>query len=420
MLKNYLKITFAVLLRRKFYTIVSLLGIVFTITVLLIASTILDHTVGEVPPEQYHERTLGIFRVSYQELNSDGEARTTISSSGSFHFLSELFEDLPGAEMATIVKNTGSYQTYINGQRVKYDVKFTDTEFWSFFNFTFLEGRAFTADEYESGASVVVINRDLRERLFGDEPGLNRDVEMDGVSYRVVGVIENVSSLRNIAYSEVWAPITSQVNFDRPDEITGNYKGLILAENRSSFPLIREEFVARIPRFEEPRNGRDVNITCFPETRFQYMARETFGNNYEEGDYSLLLWLMIFGIGLLFMLLPAINLVNLNISRIYERCDEIGIRKAFGAPSTTLVGQFITENIVFTFAGGLLSLIISYLSLLLLQSSDIIPYAEFHLNWRVFFYALLASFVFGLVSGVYPAWRMSKLHPVEALRGGVV
>ena len=52
------------------------------------------------------------------------------------------------------------------------------------------------------------------------------------------------------------------------------------------------------------------------------------------------------------MLLPAINLVNLNVSRILERASEIGVRKAFGASSRTLVGQFVVENVVLTLVGG--------------------------------------------------------------------
>ncbi len=54
------------------------------------------------------------------------------------------------------------------------------------------------------------------------------------------------------------------------------------------------------------------------------------------------------GAALLFMLLPTVNLVNLNVSRIMERASEIGVRKAFGASSRTLVGQFVVENLVLT------------------------------------------------------------------------
>ena len=68
---------------------------------------------------------------------------------------------------------------------------------------------------------------------------------------------------------------------------------------------------------------------------------------------------------------------------------------------------------------GILALIIlAYLALDLFSDTGLIPYAAFHINARVFCYALLIALAFGFLSGVYPAWRMSRMHPVDALRGG--
>jgi len=121
----------------------------------------------------------------------------------------------------------------------------------------------------------------------------------------------------------------------------------------------------------------------------------------------------------LFMLLPAVNLININVSRIMERAGEIGVRKAFGASSWTLVGQFVVENVLLTLIGGVIALAASSLVLQALTDSGLIPYAQFHFNPRIFLYGLSLAVFFGLFSGVYPAWKMSRLHPVQALKGGV-
>jgi putative ABC transport system permease protein len=113
-----------------------------------------------------------------------------------------------------------------------------------------------------------------------------------------------------------------------------------------------------------------------------------------------------------------VNLVNINVSRIMERVSEIGIRKAFGASSRTLVGQFIVENVILTMAGGLVGLVLTAFVLRALNGSGLIPYSELAVNWRVFVYGLLLAALFGVISGVYPAWRMSRLHPAQALTGG--
>jgi putative ABC transport system permease protein len=109
--------------------------------------------------------------------------------------------------------------------------------------------------------------------------------------------------------------------------------------------------------------------------------------------------------------------VNLQVSRILERASEIGVRKAFGASSRTLVGQFVVENVALSLVGGALGFVLSRLVLDALSASGVLAYARFTVNSRVFLYGLGFALFFGVLSGVYPAWRMSRLHPVEALRG---
>jgi putative ABC transport system permease protein len=120
----------------------------------------------------------------------------------------------------------------------------------------------------------------------------------------------------------------------------------------------------------------------------------------------------------LFVTLPTVNLINVNISRILERASEIGVRKAFGAPTRTLVGQFVVENVVLTLGGAAIGLVLSAVVLRALNQSGFIAHSSFGVNLRVFAYAIVIAVGFGLVSGVYPAWRMARLHPVDALKGG--
>jgi putative ABC transport system permease protein len=115
---------------------------------------------------------------------------------------------------------------------------------------------------------------------------------------------------------------------------------------------------------------------------------------------------------------PAVNLVNINISRIMERASEIGVRKAFGAPARTLVGQFLVENILLTVIGGAVGFVLSIFVLQAITDSGLFTYARFTINLRVFGWGMAFAVLFGLISGVYPAWRMSRLNPVQALKGG--
>jgi putative ABC transport system permease protein len=153
------------------------------------------------------------------------------------------------------------------------------------------------------------------------------------------------------------------------------------------------------------------------------IAARSFAGDLDEDENapglpaSAKLALFLAAAALLFMTLPAINLINVNLSRVLERAPEIGVRRAFGATRSRLVGQFVVENLALTLVGGTIAAVLASLVLAAVTASGVIPYARLGVNVRVLLWGLLASLVFGLLSGVLPAWRMSRLHPVEALRG---
>ena len=101
-----------------------------------------------------------------------------------------------------------------------------------------------------------------------------------------------------------------------------------------------------------------------------------------------------------------------------ERSSEIGVRKAFGASSSKLVTQFIFENIILTFLGGIIGFVIAYVTITIFNHSNVIPNADLTINLRVLFSSILLCLLFGFISGVLPAWRMSRLNVVTALKTG--
>ena len=99
-----------------------------------------------------------------------------------------------------------------------------------------------------------------------------------------------------------------------------------------------------------------------------------------------------------------------------ERASEIGVRKAFGASSRTLAVQFIIENIILTFLGGVIGVVLSLIIIRVFNSTDLVPNLELSMNFTVLFIGIITCLVFGLMSGAYPAWRMSKMNVVNALK----
>jgi len=418
MLSNYLKTAYAVFMRRKFFTFVSLFGIAFTLGVLLSIASVFDQTFYGHGPESDTEKMLGIYRSSASFELANGRTGNT-TGMASFNYLNRILPGLPKVELYTIHRLPLKAVSYAEGKRVDVIIRYSDDNYWNVFNFDFIEGRPFTVDEMASAAPVVVINRATRDKYFGNESAVGRMIEADNKRLRIVGVVENVSILRYInSFFDLCAPYSLINDIDQPQEAVGLYIGNLVAESRDDFPLIREEVIHRV---NEIREGQDrfKTITIVPESQFEMIARTlfSFGTSLDRQTAKLNLVLIL--LGLLFMLLPAINLINLNISRIMERSAEIGVRKSFGASTRVLVWQFMIENLFLTFLGGILAIGLSLLLLNIITEVGWIPYAQFTLNWRILLVGLGAVFAFGILSGVYPAWRMSRMNPVDALRGGV-
>ena len=410
MLTNYLKLAWRVLWRRKFFTLISLFGICLTLVVLMVATAVLDHIFAPLAPEVRQERTLGMFRA---RMIGD---RHSQSSMPGYHLLDRYARNLPGVERLAIYSMPQTVYSYPSGQRIKSLLKRTDAEYWRVLDFVFVEGGPFTDQDVANGSMVAVINVTTREKFFAGAPAVGKTIEADGQYFRVIGVVPDVPFLRLVSNGDIYAPITTAKTDGYKQQLMSGFGGLLLARSSSDFPAIKAELETRIRAATLPdKNWKRLNAPA--ETFFESMAGNFFGGREEERSHPERLWALLLTAGLLFSLLPAVNLVNLNMSRIMERASEIGVRKAFGASSRTLVGQFIVENLVLTMIGGLCGFMLSALVLRALNESGLIPYAHFTLNYRVFLYGLGLAAFFGLLSGVYPAWRMSRLHPVAALKG---
>jgi putative ABC transport system permease protein len=413
MLKNYIKIALKVLLRRKFFTFISLFGISFTLVVLMIATAFFDHLFAPFPPENKSERSLSVFTIRLENIEK-GNAQT---GPPSYAFLDRYVRTLPEVEKVSISTRATTALSFNNGERIKSEFKRTDGEFWQIMDFDFLEGGPFTADDEKNANFVAVINAATRQKFFGKESALGKTIEVDGQSFRVVGVVANVPIFRQLPFADIWVPLSTSKGKFSTQELVGNCMGVILAKSRDDLDRIRADFKAKLAQVEFSDPKAVNTIYGAAETQFENVARELFANNRSNESYAPQLLALIVLLMILFMLLPTINLVNINLSRIMERASEIGVRKAFGASSWKLVGQFIVENVLQTLVGGVIGFVLSYLVLQMLTQSGLIQYAVFHLNYRLFLYGLAIALFFGIFSGAYPAWKMSRLHPVEALRG---
>lgn len=411
MLANYIKTAFKVLGRRKFFTFISLFGVSLTLVVLMVAVALLDNTFAPRQPESRFDRVIGVHTISLF-----GPVGGMTSPPG-YGFLDRYVRNLPGAEATSFFTNSAPTAMYHEGQKIDTHLRRTDGAYWQILDFPFVEGAPFREEDNRNANHVAVITTDMREKLFAGAPALGRSIEIDGQRFRVVGVVPPVAITRLIGFSEIWVPIRTAKSREYESKMMGEFGAIVLARHPRDFEALRREFAQRLTLYEFEDPKKFDRVVAGLDTTFEMVARNLVGNNV-DGNRALILKSILVLVALLFVTLPTMNLISINLSRIMERASEIGVRKAFGASSRTLIGQFVVENVVLTTIGGAIGFVLSIVALETISRIELVPYAIFDVNLRVFLYGMLIAGVFGVLSGVYPAWRMSRMQPVNALRGG--
>lgn len=410
MLKNYFKIAVAVLKRRKFFTFISLFGISFTLTILMLTTAFMDKMFSPAYPDLKRERSLYVTKV--ERLNT--KESWFNGGSASFYLLDHYVSKMKVPEEIGIYSFSNPVNSFVNNKKIVLESKYTNATYWEIAEYDFVEGKPYQKAQVDASELVAVISEHTKKEYFGDAPSvIGKFIEVDNVRYRVTGVVADVPRTQRHFYGDIYLPYTVSKAEYKKVEPMGNFGAVLLAKTAGDLPAMKKEYaqlIAKVPTMDKDYDKMYSNA----DTIMEGLARNLFGSGNQSG--MLMATGFVAAVVLLFMLLPTINLININMTRIIERSSEIGVRKAFGASSQTLVYQFVIENIILTLIGGFLALIFSLVGINIFNHSNMVPAMHLEINLRVLAIGLLICLFFGLLSGVYPAWRMSRLPVVKALK----
>lgn len=412
MLKNYFKIAIAVLKRRKFFTFISLFGISFTLTILIVMTAFVDNLVSANYPEVNRDRSLYITTIQQKDTKHQGQ----MNNPASFWYLNHYVSSLKTPAKVGISSILRSTNAYVNNKKLVIELKYTNDAFWDVIKYDFIEGKPYSLQQINNGDHVAVITEDTKKNYFGDVPNVvGKYIEADNVQYRVSGVVKSVPVTMLVSYANMFVPYTVSKTDYKQKVLAGEYTAVLLANSKVDLPKMKAEYASVVSKIKPDDKNFDIFISKADPYVASLIRNSPLGNSGEDGGVNKLIFIASVFL-FLFMLLPTINLININVSRIMERSSEIGVRKAFGASAITLVGQFIVENIILTFFGCVIGVALAFIILQVINNSDLIANMHLTVNLTVLFFSLLACLVFGLLSGVYPAWRMSRLQVVTALK----
>ena len=411
MLKNYLKIAVAVLLRRKFLTFVNLFGTVLTLTVLVVAFAFFDSIANPGGAQRRHDRILAA-----HFLTLEGN-RMAVGSGVGYAFYERYVAALRTPDRTSYATRPQVGTSYVDGRKITVQLRRTDAAYWQILDFDLRAGRVLSADDVDTGRFAAVVNEATARAYFGDETALGQSLTIDTRSFEVVGVVANEPETNELAFADVWVPLTASDSTAYRDEWTGEGQALLYVEDPARRSAMRDEFRDALARFEYSPNPAQFHTALTAATTpLEDLAREALPGWADDTGHDVGVFLgLAVVVALLFMALPAINMTNLNVGRILERAPEIGLRRATGASRRVLIGQFVFENMVLAALGGVLAFAAAPFVLGFLN--DIFSYGRFRLNVSVFLAGFVFVSLFGVLSGLYPAWRMARLDPAAALRG---
>jgi putative ABC transport system permease protein len=280
-----------------------------------------------------------------------------------------------------------------------------DDNFMVIKGYKLLDGRNFSQTDLDNGLNVVIIGSEVAQKLFeGKINPINQEIVIMGNQYKVVGVLDKKGSLTGggddrvllvplengralAANRELTFDITTSVNSMEDQE-------LITEEARGIMRRVRKDIIGKADSFE-------------------IESADALAKNFEE--ITGYLRIGGFGIGLITLLGAAIALMNIMLVSVTERTREIGIRKSLGATPRLIRLQFLIEAIVVCILGGIggliLGIVVGNVIAKVISSN-----ASFIVPWFWMLMGILVCVVVGIISGIYPAIKASRLDPIEALR----
>jgi putative ABC transport system permease protein len=410
MWKNYLKVSFRNLSKRKLYTGINLLGLTIALVSFLVIFLYIHH---EWSYDRMYSGADRIYKFN-QEFVSGGE-RQLVSTSPS-KLVPVLIDEFPEVETGTVVFDLSMFYSVLvdagEGNQEESRFAFVDENFYKVFDFKIIAGQK---GSLLNEPNQVVLTEETARRYFGSAQNAEgKALKIDGGEYLVTGVMENFPSNSHLDF-DFLASFKSHRHGKNPEWSPSNYYSYV--KLRADADL--SSFQAKLPQLVETHLGKEQKQYGF-QTAF-YTQSVT---NIHLGDQMLssikpgtdVKYLYIFGVvAILLIAIGIINYVNLATAEATERNKEVGLRKAMGAERSQLFGQFISESMILTAGAAVLSLLAIYLVAPHFVNLSGVPLdlSLLFSGWGLAAVGVLLLLV-GVLAGLYPSVILSGLEPIKA------
>jgi putative ABC transport system permease protein len=420
MIKNYLKITLANLMRNKFYSLINIVGLAIGITACIL---IMLYVQSELSYDRFHEKADRIYRVNLYGVLNDDEVNSSVTCPPLAKTMQNEIPEVEEALRLTFIEPVIRYNNDVYNEK---KWCYTDANFFKIFSATFISGNP---EDALSLPNTVVLTESTAKRYFGEDNPVGQIIRMGETrEYVVTGVIKDY-------------PENSHI---KPDFLA-SIKGLDVDKNENwiqnmihTYILVKEGFTKQdvdtklevlVEKYVGPAVQQAMGVS-FEKLKSQglkykwyaqplikiHFDREVKPMNETSGNKS---YMLIFSIIAIFILVIAcINYMNMSTARSAKRAKEVGIKKTFGSNRNSLIFQFLSESVFVTLIALVLALV--FIKLLLPEFNNLIEKQlvfNYFNNIKTIPLMIAFGITIGIIAGSYSAFFLASFSPVKVLKG---
>ncbi len=399
MLKNYIKVTMRIIKRNRAFSIINITGLAVGIACCFL---ILSWVRYELSYDRFHENADEIYRVISEFHSSGGEINYTATNQAP---LAGILKDRYPEIVSSARALRWPIKVGTKQKRFEEGVWLVDPSFCEIFTFEFTSGDPDTA---LSDPRSIILTESVAKKHFREENPLGKSILLGSQTlFQVSGVIEDIPKNSHLDIDCILPlAFTKEVGLELEEWSGFNFMTYIQLHESSS-------------QMEIGLKVKNILKDYSPETTTTIKLQSlTHIHLYALGGGGLITYVRIFlAMAIFILIIAAINYMNLSTARSGGRAREVGVRQTVGAKRTQLIRQFLSESLILTFFATTAAVLLVHL---FLPGFSRLTGQAIDMNLSFLTIAMLAgiALITGILSGVYPAFVLSALKPVNILKSG--